>query len=361
VKLPKTKWEIDTPALVVDFPKLKKNIDTMADFFKGKPANIRPHFKTPKTVEIAKMQLEAGAVGITCAKVGEAEVLAKAGVRDILIANEIVGKIKIRRLVKLIKKGAEVKVAVDSAQNIKELSRLAKRSGVEIGVLVDINVGLPRCGVAPEKAPELGKLVASSPGLKLRGIMGYEGHIVLSEDALMREQECKKSMARLVSARDLMEKAGLKVEIVSGGGTGTYNITGVFPGVTEVQAGSYCLMDVRYDKLKLGFEKAVTIIATVVSKAFPPFVITDAGEKFMSIEFGMPELIGVPNAKLAFLSEEHGHVITEAGAPDLKIGQKLEFFPSHICTTINLNDWLWVTDGEKVIDRWRIAARGCSQ
>jgi D-serine deaminase-like pyridoxal phosphate-dependent protein len=361
VKLPKTKWEIDTPALVVDINKLKHNIQKMADFFKDKSANIRPHFKTPKTVEIAKLQLAAGATGITCAKVGEAEVLAGAGIKDILIANEVVGRTKIKRLIKLIKKGAEVKVAVDSVENIKELSKLAAKSKVEVGVLVDINVGLPRCGVAPEKAPELGKLVAQSRGLKLRGIMGYEGHIVLVDDQNVREQECKKSMAKLVSAKDFMEKAGLKVEIVSGGGTGTYNITGVFPGVTEIQAGSYCLMDIRYDKLGLGFEKAVTILATIISKAFPPFVITDAGEKFMSIEFGMPELIGVPHAKLAFLSEEHGHVLTEAQTPKLEIGQKLEFFPSHVCTTINLNDWLWVVDGEKVIDRWKIAARGCSQ
>jgi len=361
VKLPKTKWEIDTPALVVDIQKLQNNIRKMADFFKDKTANIRPHFKTPKTVAIAKMQLEAGAAGITCAKVSEAEVLAGAGIKDILIANEVVGKTKIKRLIKLIKKGAELKVAVDSAENIKELSMLAKSSKVEIGVLVDINVGLPRCGVAPEKAPELGKLIAQSKGLKLRGIMGYEGHIVLAEDANIREQECKKSMAKLVSAKDLMEKAGLKVEIVSGGGTGTYNITGVYPGVTEIQAGSYCLMDVRYDKLGLGFEKALTILTTVISKAFPPFIITDAGEKFMSIEFGMPELIGVPNAKLAFLSEEHGHIIAEANAPKFQIGQKLELFPSHVCTTINLNDWLWVADGEKVVDRWKIAARGCSQ
>jgi D-serine deaminase-like pyridoxal phosphate-dependent protein len=361
VKLPASKWEIDTPALIVDINKLKHNLQKMADFFQGKSANVRPHFKTPKTVEIAKLQLKAGAKGITCAKVGEAEVLVEAGIKDILIANEIVGETKIKRLIKLVKKGAELKVAVDSEENITELSTLAEKAGVELGVLVDINVGLPRCGVAPEQAPKLGKLVARSKGLKLRGIMGYEGHIVLVEDFSVREQECKKSMTKLLSAKELMEKEGLPVEIVSGGGTGTYNITGVFPGVTEVQAGSYCLMDLRYDKLKLGFEKALSIMATVVSRAFPPFVITDAGEKFMSIEFGMPELINVPGAKLAFLSEEHGHVLTDANTPQIKIGQKLEFYPSHVCTTINLNDRLWVVDGEKVIDCWKVAARGKSQ
>ena len=252
MKLPKTKWDIDTPALLVNLRKLSSNIQKMADFFKDKPAQIRPHFKTPKTIQIAQMQLKAGALGITCAKVAEAEVLVAAGIKDILIANEIVGRTKIGRLLKLIKKGAEIKVAVDSEENIKELAELAAQKKVTVGVLVDINVGLPRCGVSPEKSVELARLVTASKALKLRGIMGYEGHIVLSDNAELRETECKKSMAKLVSAKDLIEKAGMRVEIVSGGGTGTYNITGTFPGVTEIQAGSYALMDVRYDKLNLG-------------------------------------------------------------------------------------------------------------
>ena len=361
MKLPQTRWEIDTPALVVDLPGLKGNIQKMADFFKDKTAKVRPHFKTPKTVEIARMQLEAGARGITCAKVSEAEVLVEAGIKELLIANEVVGRQKIERLVRLLKKGAELKVAVDSAENIQELSALAARGKVKVGVLIDINVGLPRCGVSPEKAVELARLVKKSPGLELRGIMGYEGHIVLHEDAQFRESEAKKSMAKLLSAKELIEKEGMKVEIVSGGGTGTYNITGVYPGVTEVQAGSYALMDTRYDKLNLGFEKAVTALATVISRAFPGFIITDAGEKFMSIEFGMPQLIGVANARLAFLSEEHGHISYQGEPPQLKVGDKVEFYPSHICTTINLNDRLWVVEGDKVIDCWKIAARGKSQ
>jgi D-serine deaminase-like pyridoxal phosphate-dependent protein len=361
MKLPETKWQIDTPALTVDLPTLKRNILKMADFFKDKTARVRPHFKTPKTVEIARMQLEAGAAGITCAKVSEAEVLVEAGIRDILIANEVVGGQKINRLVRLLKKGAEVKLAVDGAENIRELSALTARAKVRLGVLIDINVGLPRCGVAPEQAVELARLVMKSPGLELRGIMGYEGHIVLHEDAQFREQEAKKSMARLLSAKELIEQQGMKVEIVSGGGTGTYNITGVYPGVTEVQAGSYALMDTRYDKLNLGFEKAVTALATVISTACPGFIITDAGEKFMSIEFGMPRLIGVPDAQLAFLSEEHGHITYQGGQPPRKVGDKVEFYPSHICTTLNLNDWLWVVEGEKVVDCWKIAARGKSQ
>ncbi len=361
MKLPAKKNDLDTPALLLDLAKLKRNIQKMADFFRDKPCKLRPHFKTPKTVEIAKLQLDAGAIGITCAQVSEAEVLVQAGIHDILIANEIVGRIKIKRLLKLLKKGADVKVAVDSAENIQDLARLAAKAGGTLGVLVDINVGLPRCGVAPERGVELARMIAKSASLRLRGIMGYEGHIVLSADRKLREEECRKSMAKLVSAKGLIEKDGHKVKIVSGGGTGTYYVTGTFPGVTEVQAGSYALMDTRYDQLGLGFEKAVTVMATVISKAFPPFIITDAGEKTMSIEFGLPQLIGVERAKLAMLSEEHGHILYEGTPPALQIGDRVEFYPSHICTTINLNDWLWVMDGEQVVDRWKIAARGLAQ
>ncbi len=361
MKLPGTKYDIDTPSLLVDYRKLTGNIQKMAAFFQDKSAKVRPHFKTNKTVEIARLQLKAGARGITCAKVGEAEVLVKAGIKDLLIANEIVGGIKIRRLIRLLKKGAEVKVAVDSEENIRELSDLVSRAGVRLGVLVEINVGLPRCGVSPEKGVELARLIEQSPGLTLRGIMGYEGHIVLSEDKKLREEECRKSMTKLIRAKELIEQDGHQVGIVSGGGTGTYYITGTFSGVTEVQAGSYCLMDLRYDKLGLGFEKALTIRSTVISKSFAPFIITDAGEKTMSIEFGMPELIGHPGARLVMLSEEHGHILVEGKPPELKVGDQVEFYPSHICTTVNLNNRLWVLDGEKVLDRWEIAARGMSQ
>lgn len=361
MKIPRTKSELDTPALIVDLGRLKRNIQKMSDFFKEKSAKLRPHFKTPKTIEIAKMQLETGAIGITCAKVSEAEVLVRAGIKDILIANEIVGETKIKRLIRLWKKGAEVKVAVDSEENVKQLSDLAQKAGIKIGVLVDINIGLPRCGVSPEKGVELARLVSQSPGLKLKGIMGYEGHIVLSEDKNFRENECKKALAKLIYAKELIEADGHELQIVSAGGTGTYYLTGTYPGITEVQAGSYCLMDTRYDKLGLGFEKALTVQATVISKAFPNFIITDAGEKTMSIEFGMPELIGYPGCRLVMLSEEHGHILVEGSPPELKVGDKVEFYPSHICTTVNLNNWLWVVDGEKVIDCWKVSARGLSQ
>ncbi|MFO8055980.1 MAG: DSD1 family PLP-dependent enzyme [bacterium] len=358
----KSKYEIDTPAFLVDLDILEKNIRKMADYFKDKNANVRPHWKTPKTVEIAIKQLEAGAHGITCAKVSEAAILVEAGVKDVLIANEVVGKKKLARLAALNNK-ADVKCSVDDAVQVDMVSEAAAAEGVTIGVLVDVFVGLPRCGVKPEDAPALARKVDGAGNVELKGVMGYEGHIVNMEEEERRQEEAKKSMGMLVQAAESIREAGLSCDIVSGGGTGTYNVSGVYPGVTEIQAGSYCLMDTKYGKLDLGFEKAVTILSTVWSKApaLPGWTILDAGMKQMTNEFGQPEIIGVPETRVAMLSEEHAHLLTEEGESPLKIGDKVEMYPSHICTTINLHDVMYVIKDGKVADVWKIAARGKSQ
>jgi len=358
----KSKYEIDTPALLVDVGKLIGNIQKMADFFKDKDARPRPMWKTPKTVEIAKLQMEAGAIGITCAKISEAELLVEAGIEDLLIANEVVGGGKLARLVALNKK-ADVKCAVDDPAHVEALSRAAVAGGVTIGVLVDVFVGLPRCGVKSEDAASLAKLVDDADGLDLRGVMGYEGHVVNVEDAEARKAEAEKSMGMLTDAAGSIREAGLSCDIVSGGGTGTYNFSGTFPGVTEVQVGSYPLMDVKYGKLELGFDKAATILSTVWSKApaLPGWTIIDAGMKTVTYEFGLPELIGVPNTRLAMLSEEHGHLLTEGGESGLEIGDKVELCPSHICTTVNLHDRMYMIGNGKVVDVWEIEGRGKSQ
>jgi len=354
------KDDITTPALLIDLDKMEYNINRMADFFKDKAANLRPMFKTPKLVPIALRQLEAGAEGITCAKLSEAEVLVEGGVKDILIANQVIGPDKIARLMALIKE-ADVKVAVDDEIHIDALSTACQKAGLNLGVLIEINVGLPRCGVKPEIALRFARLINETQGLTLRGVMGYEGHVVLNKDEEVRVREAEKSMRLLVQAAESIRADGIRCEIVSGGGTGTYNITGAFPGITEVQAGSYVMMDTRYDKLNLGFKKAVTILATVQSRALEGWAIIDAGVKTMSNDFGLPELIGVPHTRLAMLSEEHGHLFADGGDPGLQIGDKVELYPSHICTTINLHDRVYAVRGELVDDVWPIKARGCSQ
>ncbi|MCL5257256.1 MAG: alanine racemase [Chloroflexi bacterium] len=232
------KEEIDTPALVIDLDVMEANIAKMASYFAGRKSNVRPHFKTHKCPNIAQMQLQAGADGITCAKVEEAEALVNGGVlKNILIANQIVSKPKIAKLMGL-NRHAEVMVCVDDPQNISDLSDAAQLSGVELGVLVEVNVGMNRCGVdTPEEALELAKQVEKAKGLRFMGLQGYEGHVVMVPDFEERKAAVLRDMQRLLEARQMVEKAGLPVTIVDGAGTGTYSITGDIPGVDEIQAG----------------------------------------------------------------------------------------------------------------------------
>jgi len=351
------KEEIDTPALLLDLEKLEANLDRMADFFADKPAALRPHTKTHKCPVIAHQQIERGAIGVTCAKLDEAEAMARAGIQDILIANEIVGRRKIERLAGLAG-WTEVMVAVDDARNVADLSAAATSKGVSLRVLVEVNVGMGRCGVEPgEPAVALARQVASSPGLVFEGLMGYEGHAVMRPTFEERMKLARAAMALLVSTKKHIEAAGLEVRIVSGGGTGTYNITGTYLGVTEVQAGSYVTMDVRYRDCGVGFECALTCLATVISTPRPGVAITDAGMKALTPEFGMPEVVGLEGVTVAKLSEEHGALaLTEAAS--LRPGDKIELIPSHGCTTINLHDHFYALRNGVVEAIWPIAARG---
>ena len=261
--------EIDTPALLLDADALQANLQTMASFFASRHCKLRPHFKSHKCTTIARMQMNAGAVGITCAKLGEAEVVADAGIHNILIANEIVGPLKIRRLTELCRRAAPI-VAVDSADNVRMLSEGALSAGVSLGVLVDVDVGMGRCGVASgQPALELARQVVSSAGLRFEGLQGYEGHCVDLRDEKERVEQTRQSLRLLVETRRLIERNGFPVRIVSGGGTGTYAITGDYDGVDEVQAGSYAAMDWWYGDIRPEFRQAMSILATVISRPNP--------------------------------------------------------------------------------------------
>jgi len=353
-----SKWELDTPVLCLDAPALERNIERMAGFFRDKPAKLRPHLKTHKCPLIAWMQLRAGAIGITCAKLSEAEVLAGAGVQDMLIANQIVGQRKIARLVNLAAY-TQVMVAVESAANAEELSAAAVAKGVRLRVLLEVDTGMRRCGVEPGQASlELARQVASMPGLRFEGIMGYEGHAVIIPDADKRCRVAQEAAAQLVATRDLLVKDGIPVGIVSAGGTGTYSFTGVYEGITEIQAGSYATMDAKYREVGIDFELALTVVAQVISVSRPGLAFIDAGLKTFTTEFGMPRLIRPQGWSLARLSEEHGHLECQGGEP-LHPGDMVEAVPSHGCTTINLHDAYYVTRNDTVEAVWPIAARGC--
>jgi len=354
--------QLDTPALIVDLDILERNIAQMADFFAGQRAALRPHIKTHKTPAIAHMQLKAGAIGITCAKVGEAEVMAKAGIRDILIANQVVGQVKIDRLMDLARH-ADVTVAVDDARNVTDLSRAASAKGVVVRTLVEVDIGMKRCGVpAGEPALELARQVTASPGLRLAGLMGYEGHLVLISDYEERQREVRTALKPLSDTADLLRRHGLPVDIISGGGTGTYDITGSYPMMTEIEAGSYVFMDTTYHAVRPEFGISLTLLATVISRPQPGYIVTDAGLKALSKEFGWPGLVNVPGADMRYLSEEHGVIdLTDPEAVDLQPGDKVRFIPSHCCTTVNLHDKLYAVRKGVVEAIWPISARGKCQ
>ena len=350
-------YSADTPCLLVDLDALEHNISLMQAFFDGKPCKLRPHFKSHKCSTIARMQMDAGAVGITCAKLGEAEEVAKAGITNILIANQIVGPAKMARLVELART-TEVMVAVDSETNVGELSRAASAAGVTIGALVEIDIGMGRCGVeTQEDARDLAALVGQSPGLRFDGLQGYEGHAVLLRSLAQRQSKAWAAMDKVVSARGLLEHSGIPVRIVSGGGTGTYDVAGAYPGIDEVQAGSYALMDWYYHDIRPEFRQAMSVLATVISRARTDTAIVDVGAKGMGAEFGPPRVASLGDASVESMkSEEHTSVKT--GFSDVEIGGKLELIPSHGCTTCNLYREFIVHRDGVIVDIWPIEGAG---
>ncbi|UCB46842.1 MAG: DSD1 family PLP-dependent enzyme [Spirochaetota bacterium] len=358
------KMEIDTPALLIDLLAMEKNLKTMSDFFKGKEARLRPHVKLHKATPIlAHKQLEAGGtIGVTCAKLSEAETMAKAGIKDILIANQIVGARKIGRLVNLAMY-SDVMVAVDSYTNITELSQAALSKGVQLRVLVEVNIGHNRCGVGPEKALEMARKVDASPGLRFMGLMGYDGHCTRCVDVVERETCSRKANQILAATKKKIEKSGLKVEIASGGGTYTYRYATQIGGVTEIQAGTYLLMDTTFRESGVTeFELTLTVLATVISRPVRDGVknlaIIDLGRKAMHPYYGMPEVKDPEGAKVVGMSQEHGKVELEGEACDLKVGDKIELWVRDANDTINLYDKFYAIREDIVEAVWDIPARG---
>ena len=350
--------EIPTPALIVDVKAMERNISKMADFFADGPCKLRPHFKAHKTPAIARRQLAASScVGLTCATVGEAEVIVAEGLtEDILIANQVIGPGKAARVAKVAAQ-ADVKVAVDSEVGLNELVEAARGAGVTIGVLVEISIG-HRCGVRPgDEALALARSVAEADGVALRGVMGYEGHTVAIEDRSEREERTQQALDRLLSTVAVIREAGLPCEIVSAGGTGTYDITGRREGVTEIQAGSYVLMDTDYAKLELPFELALSVLGTVLSRTRRSVCHADCGHKSCTQDHGLPAVKAIEGAEVVFLADEHASISLPEEST-LKPGDRIELWPSHIDPTINLHDVIFALDGDDVVEVWPVTARG---
>jgi len=355
-----SKHDLDTPALLLDVDALDRNIRAMQDWLSQWGCALRPHFKSFRIPEICKRQRDAGAMGFTCAKLAEAELLADLGFDHLLIANEIIGDIKWRRLAELAQR-VEVIVAVDSIEGIEGTARAARDVGSEVGVVVEVNVGLNRCGVAPgEPALKLAQVVADTKGVRLRGVMGYEGHLVGVTPLEEKEKQIRAAIRLLTDTADLMRSHGLPVEIITAGGTGTAEFTPRF-GATEIQAGTYCVMDLLFKSRAMAdFEHAVTVLATVISRPTKDRAITDAGRKALHPMGGMGRVKDIAGATLEAIHSEHGLMKLEAPC-DLRIGAKVEFLPGYAEGTINLYDQAYVLQNDRVVDVWAVSGRGKSQ
>jgi len=348
--------DLDTPALLLDGPASDRNIRKMAEFFAERRCRLRPHFKNHKCTTLALRQQAAGyTVGFTCAKLGEAEALAQAGIHDVLIANQVVGRPKIARLIELAG-NIEVTVAVDDDRQVTAISEAASAGGVTVGVLVEVDVGMGRCGVPPgEPALELAQQVLKHPGLDFRGIQAYEGHVVYTTDFDQRAKRTRQSMDLAVQTRRLLEDRGVPVAVVSGGATSTYRVTGEIDGVDEIQAGTYPTMDWRYHQLAPEFEIALSILTRVISKR-PGAAVLDVGCKGVGSEFGPPRIQHHPEVEISLpLSEEHCIVHR---APDWHVDQAVHLIPSHACTTSNLYREIYVHQEGRVQAIWPIEASG---
>lgn len=339
--------EVSTPALCVDLDVLERNLERMHGFFRDEPCAVRPHVKAHKTPAIAALQRDMGAAGLCCATVGEAEVFASHGHDDLLIANEVCDPTKIDRL-RALAQQVTLTVAVDSPASVDLVA------GTGVRVLVDVNVGMPRCGVPPEGARDVARAAADA-GLEVAGVMGYEGHAMIVEDPEERAGVARDSMEILLGVAGDLRDAGFEVGIVSGGGTLTYDVTGTIPGITEVQVGSYALMDTAFSPSS-PFEEALRCLTTVLSVQ-GNIAVLDAGLKTLAVDHGNPALPDDVPADVLFLSDEHTTLATRDGWT-AGVGDRVWLRPSHVDPTVNLHDRLHAFRGDEVVEVWPVEARG---
>jgi D-serine deaminase-like pyridoxal phosphate-dependent protein len=353
---------IDTPALVLDLDAFERNLERMAAALRGTTVRLRAHAKAHKCPEIARRQVALGAVGVCCQKVSEAAVFAEAGIKDILVTNEVLGTAKLRHLVALART-ARIGVLVDHPQPVDALAAAAREHKVRLDVYVEIDVGAHRCGVAPgDEAVQLARRIASSPPLRFAGLHCYQG----SAQHMRAPEERAAAIAAASEAAHMTKRAiealGIAVECVTGGGSASFvheRDSGVF---TEVQAGSYAFMDRDYGDNRLGkgdvaFEHALFVRTTVMSRPTAGRAVVDAGLKASSVDSGMPGVWRRPDLRYLKASDEHG-VLATPDAAAVSLGDTLMLVPGHCDPTFNLYDELVCIRGDRVEAVWPIAARG---
>jgi D-serine deaminase-like pyridoxal phosphate-dependent protein len=353
------KSALDTPALLVDLDVMEANIARIVATCRAHGVAWRPHSKVHKTPEIAKIEIAAGAIGITCAKLGEAEVMAAAGIRDILIANQIVGPIKIARLVELVDQADPI-VCADSIVNLTELDAAFRRANKRLSVAIEVNIGMNRAGVEPG-APvlALAREIAGRPGLKFVGLVAWESQATTIADSAEKERVVRAAVAMLTAGARACKEAGHGVEIVSCGGTGTFPYCAQQPGVTEVQVGGAIFSDMHYlTNYHVDFSPALTVLTTVSSRPTPTRIIVDCGRKAMSGDAAMPAPSGLPPIAGLRLSAEHTKIDLAHPSDVPKIGDRIEFVVGYSDTTVHLHEEIVGVRGGRIECVWRVAARG---
>jgi D-serine deaminase-like pyridoxal phosphate-dependent protein len=346
---------LPTPSLIVDTAVLQRNIDTMAAALDGQVARLRPHTKVQKSPDIALLQLAAGAIGVTVASVWEAAAMAAHGVPDVLIANQVVPADKVEAVAALAGQ-VDLTLAVDDERNIDALSSALTRRGTQAGILVELDVGMARCGArsGPE-ALRLAERVQAAPGLQLKGIQAYEGHCMLEPDRQRRIRMATEAMERAAAAKQTLRAAGLPAGTLSGGGTGTYDITGRNREVTELQAGSYVFMDAFHGNLVHGFDVSLTTLTTVMAR-HGNTAILDAGRKSIGIDFVLPPIQGYDYVARYFAEE---HALFEIdGRFTANYGDKVRLVSGYAPTTVNLHDVIFAFRDDHVTGVWPVFPRG---
>ena len=357
--------ELSTPALTVDLDALEKNLNRVAELCRRQGVGLRPHTKTHKTVEVSRLQMAHGAVGLTVAKVGEAEVMAAAGLDDILVAFPIMGEEKLRRLAGLAR-ARRVLIALDSEAAAQELSRAVAAQNASIGVLVEFDTGARRCGLDPGPAlVALAKAMEKLPGLKFRGLMSFFGNVWGTPE--QRRAEAEHVAERVARGLAAFREERMPVEIVSGGSTPSTEFAHLIPGLTEIRPGTYAYNDLNtYHQGACSREDcAVRVVTTVVSTAVPGRAIIDAGSKTFSSDLlgsgpksGYGYVVEAPDAPIIKLNEEHGHLDITQSQHQFHVGEVVTVIPNHVCATVNMHDEILTLRQGEAVGCWKIAARG---
>ena len=357
--------DVDTPALLIDLDALERNIRRMQEHAAHTAVRLRPHAKTHKSTAIANMQIAAGAIGVCCQKVSEAEIMVEGGVRDVLISNEVAGKAKVERVAALARR-AKVAVCVDDAGNVDELAAAARKFGATLDVLVELNVGGNRCGVeTAEDVARLAAAIAANPSLRFAGLQAYHGAAQHLRGFEERQSAIDGAVRKVNEATGLLRRHGLACDVITGAGTGTFEFELASGVYNELQVGSYVFMDADYGrntdragKPVSDFENALFVLTTVMSYPLPTRAVVDAGLKALSVNSGMPRVMEHEAVAYAAASDEHGRLAITSNHAPFALGDKIRLIPGHCDPTVNLHDWFVGIRNAHVECLWPVSARG---